>query len=417
MFALCLWALGFSGCESVQEVRESGRDIGTTSGTGADSGALLAPGRNLIFVVIDTLRADHLSYAGYVRETSPSLDRFAGSAVIFTQAIAQETETGPSLGSMFTSLYPNELGLVDNGSVLPSSAETLAERLQCEGYHTASVISSPNAGFRTGLDQGFDEIIEVWKELPAGVSDPKAEYVTAWAMRVLESVAGEDQPFFLYVHYIDPHTPYTPPQRFVGMFTDAVRRREKPNLLGDGAAFWGSLHYLTEHVGQITPNVRLEGRSDVSYYVSQYDGEIRYLDEHLGEFLVGIDSDAGAQTVIVVTSDHGESLGEHDTYFAHGTNTYDEQAHIPLLIRVPGRDIKVERVDEQVSAIVPAPSTLLVMRPANTKVSRGTDSNVSAIPLTSAQRYVPRYTPANSQKWGLSGFPNAILGPFGVFRG
>jgi len=146
--------------------------------------------------------------------------------------------------------------------------------------------------------------------------------------------------------------------------------RERPYLLGDGAAFWGGSHYLTEHVGQITPNVRLKDRSDVSYYVSQYDGEIRYLDEHLGRFLAGIDdSGVGDETVIVVTSDHGESLGEHDTYFAHGTNVYDEQARIPLLIRIPDPDVKPKRVDEQVSGVDLLPTVLdLLGLPAPTSV-------------------------------------------------
>ncbi|HXI04140.1 MAG TPA: sulfatase, partial [Candidatus Saccharimonadales bacterium] len=302
---------------------------------------------NVLFILVDTLRADHMSLYGYARRTSPELERFAAGGVTFTEAMAAKTKTSPSVASLFTGTYPYTHGIVQCRTVLDDSALTLAEVLHGHGFATHSIVANVNVGSVFNFDQGFDEVEDLWRDestrLAAGVTDHALDW--------LRSRGQGKRPFFLYVHYLDPHSHYDAPAPFKDMFVgdDEYRR-----LAGVTAPLG------EDHVGVIRESVRLEEHPrEVAFYVARYDGEIAYADHQIGRLLDGLRSlGLERDTLVVFTSDHGESLSDHDVYFSHGGFAYDEQARVPLVLRLPGRLPAGARVDAVVQNAALAPTIL-----------------------------------------------------------
>jgi len=280
---------------------------------------------NVIVVLIDTLRSDHLGCYGYARPTSPNIDRIAAEGFVFDAAIAQSSWTAPSVASLFTSVYPSAHGVVRFGSKIPQEFTTLAEVLHQRGLKTAAF--SANMAFvspEKAFDQGFDTFEVLTRRALPDETDQKifgkvsseAEAVTDRVLRHLEGVGNE--PFFLYVHYIDPHTPYDAPgenrDRFVA-----------PGWNGKTAAdFFG--------VGGMVNATDAE----VPHLLDLYDGEIAYTDAQLGRLFSYLDSTGLMdKSLLVITSDHGEEFHDHGG-FTHGTSLYREQVQVPLIVRAPG---------------------------------------------------------------------------------
>lgn len=302
---------------------------------GALGGSVVAWDRNpppdaksFVLVTADTLRADHLGVYGYARDTSPALDALAREGVQFEQAAVQWPKTTPSFVSMLTSTYPRTNGVTRNtGMRLPEGLVTLAERFSDAGWATAAVVTNSNLARVFRFDQGFDVYVEAWSR-PRPDDPERAAHVTAEALAWLGG-RPPDRPFFLWVHYVDPHARYEPPAPFDGMFV--------------GDAFYSAARRAPLHAGRdedmggIPARAALGARDEVDYYVAQYDAEIRYMDHEIGRLLRGIDR-AGLRerTVVAFTSDHGESLGEHRYYFDHGRLPYDDCVRVPLIFRVPG---------------------------------------------------------------------------------
>ena len=310
---------------------------------------------NILLVTLDTLRADHLSAYGYSRQTSPVIDRLAAAGVRFDQATVQWPKTGPSFASIFSATYPKNNGIVRKvGIPLPRELLLLAEVLRRQGYGTHAVVANGAVASDFHFDQGFDTYIETWKlEAPDGAVDPSsAEGVTGLAKAVLESV-DRDRPYFLWVHYIDPHFPYTPPGEWSDRFQDdeffeAGRRleidrsRPKHDLVRLGA----------EQV--------LDGRDDLGFYVARYDAEIAYNDAQLGDLLEHMERQGLLEdTLTVVTSDHGESLGEHHYLFDHGRFGFQTCLRVPLIFHYPG--VLEPRVDPHPVELIHITPTLLEM--------------------------------------------------------
>ncbi|MFQ5845120.1 MAG: sulfatase, partial [Planctomycetota bacterium] len=306
-----------------------------------------APARNVVLIVADTLRADHLSLYGYPRPTSPALSAYARGGGVFTNAIVQKTKTSPSVASLLTGTYPHTHGIVNCRTRLPDEAVTLAEELQGRGFATHSIVANANVGAAFNYDQGFEAVEEVW-------SDPQgndARGVTDAALAWLAGSAAGRRPFFLYVHYIDPHTPYAAPAPYTEMFVGDPFYGRFAHVrvgLGDGS------------VGSIRPAAFLPGRpTDVDYYVARYDAEIAYLDHHLGRLFHGIERLGLARdTLVIFTSDHGEALSEHDVFFSHGKFAYEETARVPLVVRLPGAVPAGRIVDAVVEVTALAPTVL-----------------------------------------------------------
>ena len=318
---------------------------------GSRDRADVPPPSRILLVTIDTLRADHLSAYGYPRPTSPVLDRLAAEGVRFDRPAVQWPKTGPSFTSMFTATYPKDNGVVRRiGTPVPAEFTLLAEKLSAHGFATGAVVSNGAVASDFGFDQGFDAYVETWKLDGAGGDPNRATRVTDEALRVVEGF-GDDRPYFLWVHYLDPHFPYTPPPEFADRFVgddlfdpteridiDYDRRRKQMNGIG-----WEKV---------------LEGRDDLAFYKARYDAEILYADSEVGRLLdaLGVD-DGGERTLVVVTSDHGESLGEHLYYFDHGRFGFQTCLRVPLIFHYPG--VLTPRVDTEPVELLHLAPTLL----------------------------------------------------------
>jgi arylsulfatase A-like enzyme len=283
------------------------------------------PPRHLLFICVDTLRADHMSLYGYPRATSPVIDQLGREGVVFEHALVQWPVTTPSMASMLSGMYPHITGVVIDATVnpLPQRMLLLPEVLQQNGFTTAAILANPVLGPQNHFDQGFDHFEKMWQ---AGTSDD-ARTVTDAALAKLEVLAGSGERIFGWVHFIDPHDPYDPPE-------------------GYAEPFFGDAHYRSRSVAPNPTNDPFRGiplddytrdqENDLANYIARYDGEIRFVDEQIGRLLAGLEPLGLADdTLVVLTSDHGESLGEHEIYFNHGQVPYDEQLRVPLVMRWP----------------------------------------------------------------------------------
>ena len=272
-----------------------------------------ARARNLLFVSIDTLRADHLSSYGYGRETSPRLDELAARSSRFENLWSVMPTTLPAHTAMFTSLYPGMLGAVANGFVVAPQANTLAERLAERDFATAAFVSAVPLDPRFGLDQGFETY-----DHPSSEERP-GDVTTDRALGWLREHEGE--PFFCFVHLFDPHSWYTAPKAQRALF-NAPSGRQPPerDFLKRPELFASVLR------GALT---------------DAYDAEIRFADLQLGRLLDELAALGLAEnTLVVVTSDHGETLDELiDAYaygYDHGEFLHLRELRVPLVLHVPG---------------------------------------------------------------------------------
>lgn len=307
---------------------------------------------NILLVTMDTLRADHLSAWGYARSTSPVIDGLASAGVRFDQAWAQWPKTGPSFASLFTATYPKDNGIVRRvGKPLPAAFLMLAETLNRRGYATHAVVSNGAVGSDYYFDQGFDSYVETWKlPPPADGTANTAEAVNREVRRILDRLDPE-QPFFLWVHYIDPHFPYEPPAEWLDPFlTDSVYAPLEELHVAENAE--------RRQMGGIGLGQQLAGRVDLGYYVAAYDAEIAYADHQLG-LLLGDMGERGLMdnTLTVFTADHGESLGEHRYFFDHGRFGFETGLHVPLIFNFPGRIDS--RVDGEPAELIDVAPTIL----------------------------------------------------------
>jgi len=301
--------------------------------------------RNVIWILVDTLRADHLSLNGYPRRTSPALEGLARESVQFPNARSQASCTYPSVNSMLTSRWPNRfLGQPGDAFGIPAEVPTIAEVLRRQGYRTVAVSASavvrdsptrfnPTGGFGGGFDSFHEECL--WRS---------AGCVNRSTLPLLEK--GE-KPFFLYLHYIDPHGPYDPPQGYRRQFMQGTSdkpfiRRGDPNPIGAWL-----------YAGKPDPGVTPE---DLQVLVGLYDDEIGYFDGRLAELLDALRKRGLLdESILVFSADHGEEFLEHH-HIKHCRTLFDSSIHTPLLIRVPG--LPPRTVDAPVSNVDLAPTIL-----------------------------------------------------------
>ncbi len=312
-----------------------------------DSSTGTAPGNagiNVLLITVDTLRPDHLSAYGYPRKTSPAIDELASKGVVFDLAFTYWPKTRGSFAAMFTSLYASQHGLTVRDRDLPEFNETLAEVFQKAGYRTAAAVDNGNLDSRLGYAQGFDTYEETW--LRADSELARTEIITRFGE---EFLAGkDDRPFFLWLHYVNPHAPYEPLQEHLARFQ------------GDGIVPRGSaLPEVVGFHGGVNRKMTVEGARTWGDYVDRYDAEILLADEHLGRVLKALNQSPHAGTTIVAfTSDHGESLGEHGYFFDHGDDLFNPSLRIPFVLSFPGFLPSGERVSSAVSTLDLYPTLL-----------------------------------------------------------
>ncbi len=290
---------------------------------------------NLLLISIDTLRADHLGCYGYERDTSPGIDELAKDAVLFENAIIPAPYTGPSHATMMTGLYPAAHGVLTNGYRLHEETTTLAERLRGEGFKTAAFVAAKSVlGKRFGFNQGF----EVFKQ--GLLRQRRAAKVNRDALRWLERTASSER-FFAWVHYYDVHCAYRAPQPFFDMFY--------PDYGGelDPRGKCGKPHYNNMELSE----------DDFEYLRALYDGELRYVDTQVAALLTRLEElRLKGKTIVVITSDHGESLGEQ-RLIGHNLCLHDYEIRIPLIINHPGL-VRGARVRHQVDLVSLTPTIL-----------------------------------------------------------
>lgn len=313
-----------------------------------------APRLNVIIVLVDAMRADRLGPYGFSqRPTTPAVDRFAAESVVFRHAVSQCGWTVPSVASLFTGVYPqthgvlrfidpevHQVGLEEGSGILKMDAmsmdhDTIAERFSQAGYATAAILKSIVVNAGRGFDQGFDRF-EI-------LGDPPRErlesggHLTDAAISWLEGRA-EDRPFFLYLHYMDPHTAYIAPEpyysEYSGAYDSSLDGRHNPVVA-----------FNEEGADPPSPD-------DVAKLLALYDAEIEYWDSQfrrLIEYLEtsGLDED----TIVVLTADHGEAFWEHELFEHRGV--FQENILVPMIFRIPGMAPRVVEPWVQVIDIGP----------------------------------------------------------------
>jgi arylsulfatase A-like enzyme len=326
------------------------------------AGRPVADGPNVIILLLDALRPDHLGCYGYERKTSPKIDRLAAEGVLFNNAYAPSSWTLPSTGSMLTSLYPQEHGAADSTSGISQMAITLAERMHGAGYDTAAF--SANYCFVTaerGFDRGFDHFELFVKEsspVPAGVLNrtrklpetygtvvtADAEQLNLAALKWLDDRDDTSRPVLMYLHYMDPHNPYEPPKPFDTMFD--------PDYAGtvDGKSIFDAIYKLQFEVTE----------RDKEHVVALYDGEIAYADSQVGRFLNELEKrELLEDTLVIITADHGEELFERGD-IGHGPTLYEEVLRVPLIMWRKQFERPGATVDSYVTLLDIVPTVLRV---------------------------------------------------------
>ncbi|MDQ2941828.1 MAG: sulfatase-like hydrolase/transferase [Chloroflexota bacterium] len=332
---------------------------------------------NVVLIVLDSVRAPNCSAYGYGRETTPQLARLAAEGTLYEQAISVGCWTLPVHASIFTGRYPVNHGLTESRHALRPGTETLATKLRAAGYRTGCFSNNAYISDATGLVQGFDHVDDIWRITnPRGIALPKLSkrikelerggplrrvaaellrharhlraVIRAWRSRkdsgasltnerLMEWIGGEEptQPFFVFANYMETHEPYLPPYPYNRRF---ISSRYSPFRVARASARRDEV--LTAEGGP--------RREDLEILESLYDGTLRYADEMVGRLADALRSRGLLDdTVLIITSDHGDSFGEHG-HLGHRLTLYDELLHVPLVIRHPESFRAGTRVREQV---------------------------------------------------------------------
>jgi arylsulfatase len=279
---------------------------------------------SVLLVTIDALRADHLGVYGYTRNTSRHLDALAREGTVFDYAYTYWPKTRGSFVALLSGRRDSQTGYSKTHPALLGFNPTLASVLQAAGYRTAAIVDNGNVAAAHGYGKGFETYRETWQEAALATEMDRTRAITEGGVRFLRE-APRDRPFLLWLHYVNPHAPYTPPPPHDAAFLD------------DEARAGPRLPVVSGFHGGIPKQWAVPGQDRLGYYVAQYDGEVAVADEQVGTVLEAL-RQAGRweRTMVVVTSDHGESLGEHGYYFDHGQNLFDPTLRIPLVVSVPG---------------------------------------------------------------------------------
>jgi arylsulfatase A-like enzyme len=365
-----------------------------------------ARGPDVLHISIDTLRADHLGCYGYENARTPTIDRLAAEGVLFEETTAQANTTGPSHTTQLTGLFPAEHGATSNGTPLRHDVRALPELLAERGWETGAFVSGFTLVERAcGLAQRFgwyEDNLLAWQWMPQAcenlaVIDRVAFRVAArrgtWVTRsdrpagdavdaALAWLDGLDgsAPTYTFLHFYDPHAPYEPPHDFA---PDGVEVDE--------------LNWYSLESARREELVTDEGQRQ--QMIELYDAEIAYSDAQVARVLERFGS--LDDTLVILTSDHGEGLGAHDYFYDHGTFLYDEELHVPLIVRFPRAEHAGRQVAGQTRLLDLTPTVLDFLDIAHDEPMSGS----SLLPLLAEPRTSGRPSFAIAEMGGsVSGF-------------
>jgi arylsulfatase A-like enzyme len=285
------------------------------------SAASLPP--DVMLVVIDTLRADEMAWLGPRADYAPVLARLASEGVVFPRTWSHCSWTKPSTTSIVTGLVPLRHGVVDHLQKLSPDAVTVAEMFAAAGYRTAAVVAN-RALYDDGFRQGFEEFQEVGEWI-----DHSSDQVAAGAREKLEG-SDRTKPLFLYVHFLDPHDRYIPPEGDKLFQPEAPPPTDEDVINGNLRHFEGDTPVQKEEPPGWSPTPIPLGAPDLDWMHGLYRGELHASDRELGAILADRPRYRGNPLLLVVTSDHGESFFEHGMY-RHGWTLHEEVLRVPLL--------------------------------------------------------------------------------------
>lgn len=330
---------------------------------------------NLILFGIDSLRADHMSLYGYPRLTTPHMGKLAAQGAVFEHCFSPSIPTTPGYTSMFTGmdLFGTDVVALRHQGGLGGHLKTLAEILDEEGYNTTCVGFSGNCASR-----GFQKYLDFpgWGSIEEGRS-PKAENLNKVTIPELKSLAGDDKPFFLFLRHMDPHSPYLPPSPFERIFFDGDEFDPNNRSLEPVMAFKPFCDYFASWFP--------EGCTSKDYIIAQYDGAIAYMDACIANIFETVRSlGIEEETLILITSDHGETLHDHECWYDHH-GLYDCTLTIPLVFYWPGKVKPGQRFGDVVHMkdIMP---TMLELMGIKTKIKF---DGRSLLPLMQGKSRVP----------------------------
>jgi arylsulfatase A-like enzyme len=323
---------------------------------------------NVLFIVLDAVRADHLSCYGYRMNTTPNIDRIAREGVQFRHAFSAAPWTVPSHASMFTGVYPSQHQAVWGHVYLDGTYPTLAERLRGAGYQTVGFAENAFVGRSFGLTRGFGEFHETWRRpLVVRALARIATRVLGYHDRLdcpgrtiglferwVVNNEGQGRPFFAFLNFMSAHLPRYPRPGFGRRsFPEATLARIEPvNLIPE--RFY-------------VPGFHLDG-ADLAVMAEIYDSDVAYLDSKIGELMAFLDRvELRDDTIVIVTSDHGENFGEHGL-IEHQLGVYDTLLHVPLIVRWPAF-LKPQTVERRVSTVrlFDAVQALVRVRPGDAR--------------------------------------------------
>ena len=330
---------------------------------------------NVALIVVDTLRADRLPFLGCPRNTAPFLDELAQRSLVFESAWSPSSWTLPATVSVLTSVHPFQHGVTDLVGLelepgedpvpincIPDEVETLAEAMRAAGYRTFGIVSNILVGREVGFDRGFDRFVQL--------EDEDADAVNALATSWRDEMIGEE-PFFLYLHYIDPHDKYHAREPWFDLPGSAA----EAGWPGEASTEELNLDQLDWFMSRLDPGpVGFDGKKPrelspsefrelMTWARAAYDSEIGFVDSRIREVFEMLSLE---EAVVVFLADHGEEFWEHGD-LTHGQNLYGESVRVPLLLHLPHEGAPRGRVKSHVSTldVVPTLRRLLRLRPSD----------------------------------------------------
>ena len=307
-------------------------------------------GGHVVLISVDTLRADHLGCYGNPTVRTPAIDALAAEGIRLCDLTATAPTTLASHLSLFTGNYPHTHGIVRNGWTVNPANQTLAELMRMAGYRTVAVIGSFALSSITGFDQGFDHYDEDFDERirfqDVEPNQRRAASTTDAAIALLDDLG--DESLFLFLHYFDPHHPYDPPAPYDTMYLPAAAgivgdlRDQRRAVAAQQKAITGREEGLDNVIVHGLSRQLVTGCDGVPRDIdpllaARYAGEVSYVDEHVGRVFDELKRRGMWESSLVIfTSDHGETFWEHGDFWNHGLCVYDTTVQIPLILKLPG---------------------------------------------------------------------------------